>query len=110
MPGKKEKFDVSEFTFSLSANIYELHQALSDKSYAHAAYKAFKINDPKPRDIHKAIVRDRLLHHAIHRILYFSFDRTFIFDSKLTPLACYGAPLREGLGNRWFPKIPERSS
>jgi len=31
-------------------------------------------------------------------------------DSKLTPLACYGAPLREGLGNRWFPKIPERSS
>jgi len=74
LPGKKDKPDVSEFTFSLSANIYELHLSLSDRSYVHAAYKSFKINDPKPRDIHKAIVRDRLLHHAIHRILYFIFD------------------------------------
>lgn len=36
---------------------------------------------PKPRNIHKASVRDRLIHHAIYRILYPFFDRTFIADS-----------------------------
>lgn len=42
---------------------------------------SFKIADPKPRDIHKASVRDRLVHHAIYRVVYEYFDRTFIFDS-----------------------------
>lgn len=51
------------------------------KVYRHGAYEAFSINDPKPRSIHKATVRDRLLHHAIYRILYPSFDRRFIHDS-----------------------------
>lgn len=40
-------------------------------------HQAFKINDPKPRDIHKASVRDRLVHHAIYRVLYPFFDRKF---------------------------------
>jgi retron-type reverse transcriptase len=62
-------------------NIYSLHNDLKNKTYQHGAYVAFKISDPKPRDIHKATVRDRLLHHAIYRILYPYFDRKFIFDS-----------------------------
>ena len=36
---------------------------------------------PKLRHIHKACVRDRVLHHAIFRILYQIFDRNFIHDS-----------------------------
>ncbi len=43
--------------------------------------KHSRISDPKPRDIHKATVRDRLLHHAVYRQLYPLFDRTFISDS-----------------------------
>ncbi|MFH1608794.1 MAG: reverse transcriptase/maturase family protein, partial [Patescibacteria group bacterium] len=35
----------------------------------------------KPRDIHKATVRDRLLHHAIYRVLYLYFDNKFVYDS-----------------------------
>jgi retron-type reverse transcriptase len=58
-----------------------LHQELSSGTYRHGGYHAFKINDPKPRDIHKASVRDRLLHHALYRVLYPFFDRTFIADS-----------------------------
>ena len=54
---------------------------LKDKTYRHGGYHAFKISDPKPRDIHKATVRDRLLHHAIYRILYPFFGRTFVADS-----------------------------
>ena len=49
--------------------------------YQHGGYKAFNISDPKPRNIHKASVRDRLLHHAVYRILYPFFDKTFISDS-----------------------------
>lgn len=62
-------------------NILKLHENLSDGSYQHSSYVAFKISDPKPRDIHKATVRDRLLHHAIYRILYPFFDHTYIADS-----------------------------
>ncbi|NTU66478.1 MAG: hypothetical protein HGB08_00985 [Candidatus Moranbacteria bacterium] len=62
-------------------NILALHEDLINHTYKHGGYQAFKINDPKPRDIHKAKVRDRLLHHAVYRILYPFFDRTFISDS-----------------------------
>ncbi|MEI6660165.1 MAG: reverse transcriptase/maturase family protein [bacterium] len=63
------------------ANIISLHEDLANKTYKHSLYEAFKISDPKPRDIHKAKVRDRLLHHAIYRVLQPFFDRTFISDS-----------------------------
>jgi RNA-directed DNA polymerase len=81
LPGKKNKKDVAEFALNLSANIFHLHSDLVNKSYSHSGYQAFNISDPKPRNIHKASVRDRLLHHAVYRILYPYFDRLFIFDS-----------------------------
>ena len=62
-------------------NILILHEKLKNKTYRHGSYHAFKINDPKPRDIHKATVRDRIVHHAIYRILYPYFDKKFIYDS-----------------------------
>lgn len=79
--GKKSRQDVQEFQRNLMTNIISLHQDLVNKTYKHSQYEAFKISDPKPRDIHKASVRDRLLHHAIYRVLYPFFDRTFIADS-----------------------------
>jgi retron-type reverse transcriptase len=79
--GKKRRKDVAEFSLNLTSNIIALHRELADKTYRHGPYKAFRINDPKPRDIHKATVRDRLLHHAIYRILYLRFDPKFVFDS-----------------------------
>lgn len=79
--GKKSKKDVAEFSLNLSQNIFRLHEDLRTKTYRHAAYEAFSISDPKPRSIHKAAVRDRLLHHAIYRTLYPLFDKKFIYDS-----------------------------
>ena len=64
------------------ANIISLHCELVTKKYSHSAYQHFKISDPKPRDIHKASVRDRLLHHALHRMLSPFFIKTFISDSN----------------------------
>lgn len=79
--GKRGKKDVQEFSHNLMDNIFSLHRDLINHTYKHGGYQAFKINDPKPRDIHKASVRDRLAHHAIYRILYPFFNRTFIADS-----------------------------
>ena len=79
--GKKYKKDVGEFAVNLSDNIYQLHLDLKNKTYNHGPYQAFNVSDPKPRNIHKATVRDRLLHHAIYRVLYRHFDQKFIYDS-----------------------------
>jgi retron-type reverse transcriptase len=79
--GKRHRQDVQKFSLNLMDNIFSLHQDLLYQTYEHGGYETFKINDPKPRDIHKATVRDRLLHHAVYRILYPFFDRTFIADS-----------------------------
>lgn len=79
--GKRNRKDVQGFSLRLMDNIFSLHCDLLHHTYQHGPYQAFKINDPKPRDIHKAAVRDRLLHHAIYRILYPFFDKTFIADS-----------------------------
>lgn len=79
--GKRKRTDVQEFERNLMSNIISLHHDFVARTYHHGGYEAFKIYDPKPRDIHKASVRDRLLHHAIYRVLYPFFDRAFITDS-----------------------------
>src|SRR3989344_1092267 len=79
--GKKKRKDVQEFERDLMANIMNLHNDLVVMSCRHYGYEAFKISDPKPRNIHKASVRDRVLHRALYRFLYPFFDRTFISDS-----------------------------
>jgi len=79
--GKRSRADVQAFEIHLMGNIIALHNDLAAKKYKHSSYKAFNISDPKPRNIHKASVRDRLLHHAIYRALYPFFDKTFIPDS-----------------------------
>lgn len=58
-----------------------LHESLKNGTYRHGGYYAFKISDPKPRDIHKASVQDRLIHHALYLKLYSFFDRMWIADS-----------------------------
>lgn len=79
--GKQQKKDVQEFELHLMDHLIDLHESLKTKTYTHGPYQAFKINDPKPRDIHKASVRDRVLHHLLYRALSPSFFRRFIQDS-----------------------------
>jgi len=89
LKGKRNKKDVQEFQLYLMDNILSLHSELKVKTHTHGSYQAFNISDPKPRNIHKATVRDRLLHHAVYRILYPYFDKKFISDS-------YSCRLRKG--------------
>jgi len=54
---------------------------LKSKTYESLPYVDFYVHDPKRRHIHKANIRDRILHQAVFRILYPIFDKGFIFDS-----------------------------
>jgi len=79
--GKRSKKDVRLFEWNLEENIFKLHRDLKNKTYKHGAYHAFKISDPKPRNVHKAQVRDRILHHAIFQVLNPLFEPGFISAS-----------------------------
>ena len=78
---KRKRLDVQQFEFNLEDNLFQLQYELKTKIYQHSHYTPFCIQDPKLRRIHKACVRDRVLHQAIFRVLYPIFDQGFVFDS-----------------------------
>ena len=79
--GKRKKSDIAAFELNLEDNIFELRRKLSNGNWQNDSYVVLKINDPKPRIINKASVRDRVLFQAVYRKLNLVFDRNFIFDS-----------------------------
>ncbi len=78
---KKNKPDVANFGKKIEENIFEMQRELRNKTYKHSVYSGFYVYDPKRRHIHKATVRDRVLHHAIFRVLNPIFEPTFIAHS-----------------------------
>ena len=79
--GKRSKREAQEFEFRAEDHLFQLHQELTNKTYTHLDYTSFYVSDPKLRHIHKADIRDRVVHHAIHNVLYPIFERHFIHDS-----------------------------
>ena len=79
--GKQKKKDVRKFEWELEQNIFQLHGELRRCAYKHSSYSSFFIQDPKQRHIHKAEVRDRILHHAIFTVLNPIFEETFFANS-----------------------------
>jgi retron-type reverse transcriptase len=79
--GKRNKKDVQIFEWNLEENIFRLHRDLGNKMYKHGDYRSFNISDPKPRNISKAQVRDRILHHAVFQVLNPIFEAGFISAS-----------------------------
>jgi len=79
--GKNKKKDIQAFDFNLEQNIFSLHYDLKNRTYINIPYVSFYVYDPKRRHIHKAEVRDRIVHQAIYRVLYSVYDKNFIYDS-----------------------------
>ena len=78
---KSNKKDVAEFEVNLEDHVFKLHEDLKNGAYNHGGYFSFYVHDPKRRHIHKVSVRDRLLHHAVHRVIEPIWNKLFIFDS-----------------------------
>lgn len=79
--GKKYKQDVTDFELNLISNLKNLRDDLISNSYVHGKYYSFTIVEVKKREIHKASVRDRVVHHLLYDSLYKYFDNKFIYDS-----------------------------
>ncbi|MEI8012902.1 MAG: reverse transcriptase/maturase family protein [Candidatus Omnitrophota bacterium] len=79
--GKKSSVDVAAFFFRMERQIVQLYEELRSGKYRHGSYTVFKIYEPKPRDISKALFRDRVVHHAVHDVIEPFIDKKFIFDS-----------------------------
>lgn len=79
--GKRERKDVIVFERYLELELTRLSEDLITGRYQHSGYHNFFVTDPKYRAIHKATVRDRIVHDALYNVLYPFFDRRFFFDS-----------------------------
>ncbi len=79
--GKRKRPDVNIFALRLSDNIADLYQDLTSGNYTHGWYEEYMICDPKKRIIHKASVRDRVVHRLLYNALYPYFDQRFFHDS-----------------------------
>ncbi len=78
---KRNRPDVEVFEKNVEYELFKLGRELRAKCYRHGPYRMFMIHDPKLRCIHKATVRDRVLHHAVFKILSPIFEPTFISTS-----------------------------
>jgi len=72
------------FFFDLEDQILTLQDELKENSYRPGPYRYFMIKDPKDRTIAVAPFRDRVVHHAIVRILTPVYEKVFIHDSYAT--------------------------
>ncbi len=67
--GKRGQPGVAAFEFDLEANLFRLQEDLQAKTYRHGDYDSFYIYDPKHRLISAAPFRDRVVHHALVRVI-----------------------------------------
>ncbi|MFY9484284.1 MAG: reverse transcriptase/maturase family protein [Patescibacteria group bacterium] len=79
--GKHRNADVMVFERNLEENLLSLREDLASGYYRHGPYQPFTIHDPKKRRIHKAAVRDRVVHQAVVNIIEPAFEHRFLFDS-----------------------------
>lgn len=61
--------------------MFDILNELKSDSYTHGVYEEYVICDPKKRIIHKASVKDRVVHRLIYNSLYSYFDKRYIRDS-----------------------------
>lgn len=93
--GKRNKLDVMYFERHLEDELFQLQTELSTQTYVHQPYSQFHVWDPKFRVIHKASVRDRVVHHLLFNYLEPLFQPSFIRQSY----ACQkGKGLHLGVG------------
>lgn len=81
LKGKKYNPGQSAFYFDLENELIALETELKKGEYQPRPYRRFEIFEPKRRHICAADIRDRVVHHAICKIIEPLFDRTLIFDT-----------------------------
>jgi retron-type reverse transcriptase len=118
---KQKRFRPStlKFNYQLEANLLRLQSDLQTQTYQPGPYRTFEIYEPKPRLISAAPYRDRVVHHALCRIIMPLLDRSFIPDTyanrpgkgthralkRFTQFACQYRHILQCDIRRYFPNI-----
>jgi len=79
--GKRTRLPGAMFFADQEKELPALHEELSDGTYRHGGYHYFRIYEPKERLVAAAPFRDRVVHHAIVRVIEPIFEKRFIEDS-----------------------------
>lgn len=79
--GKRDRPAVRAFEWRLEAELLALQSALRSGRYRPGAYHIFTLYERKPRLIAAAPFRDRVVHHALLRVIEPSIDRRMITHS-----------------------------
>jgi retron-type reverse transcriptase len=79
--GKRGRAQPAQFERVQDDELLNLQEQLQTFSYKPGAYHSFYIHDPKKRLISAAPFRDRVVHHALCRIIEPIWERRFIHDS-----------------------------
>ena len=87
---KRFKKRIYDFENNIANELQNLKDELSSGLYIPREPKQFMIYEPKPRFIAAPDFRDSVVQHAIYRLVYQIFDKSFIYES-------YGC--RKGKGN-----------
>lgn len=79
--GKRTRKPAADFYARFEKEIVALREELISGTYQTGAYHYFQIYDPKVRTVAAAPFRDRVVHHALVRVLEPIFENRFIEDS-----------------------------
>lgn len=79
--GKRKRRAVYGFEKSLGANLEELYREIHSGEYRLRDYFTFNVYEPKKRLIYAPRFRDVVVQHAIYRLVYPIFDRSFLRNS-----------------------------
>ncbi len=81
MKGKKNKGDAAWFYFHQEPCLLRIQEELKEGRYCPGPYRVFQITDPKPRTIAAVPFRDRVVHHAICKVIGPILERSLIYDT-----------------------------
>jgi len=79
--GKRSRRPAAEFYSHYEEELVSLRTELLSGTYEHGGYHYFQIHDPKTRTVAAAPFRDRVVHHALVRVLEPIFEKRLIEDS-----------------------------
>lgn len=79
--GNRHKPAAAQFWFDLEPEVLQLQDELIRGVWTPRPYRIFTIYESKPRQICASDIRDRVVHHAICRVLDPIFERRLIYDT-----------------------------
>ncbi len=79
--GKRGREPAADFERVQDDELLRLQEELRSKTYCPGPYRSFYIHEPKRRLISAAPFRDRVVHHALCRVMEPIWETRFIYDS-----------------------------